>query len=171
MSDIQIEKRGPARAPAAVAERTPMRSSIRDAAARAREIRESAVATDEGVDRFFVNPAEQPDGWDYQWIMTNVAGKDEPQHMTSMRRRGWDPVPADRHPNIMVDQAGMRLCERPLEITQEARARDLRNARAAVAVKEEQLGVAGAGEYPRNEAPEIRPRITRSYEAVEIPEE
>jgi hypothetical protein len=65
----------------------------------------------------------------------------------------------------------MILMERPLEITQEAKARDLRVARAQVRGKEEQLGGAPAGTFERDNKGAPLVNVKKSFEHIPIPKE
>lgn len=79
-------------------------------------------------DPYHVPPNEIPDGWSYQWNPVTVTGKEVIDMQNLMYANGWRPVPADRHPgrwtrpgetgHIVVE--GLRLEERPEELTQEA---------------------------------------------------
>lgn len=84
-----------------------------------------------GQDKFDVPIDFIPDGWSYQWIATSVHGK--PVNNTGMFANGWEAVPAVRHDGffmasgadgpIIVDD--LMLCERPIELTLEARAEEI----------------------------------------------
>ncbi len=86
---------------------------------------------------------EIPQGWSYQWNPVAVLNKginEILQGDLNMHANGWRPVPASRHPGrwtpvgyegdiVMKD---LRLEERPLSLTMEARAEDEMHARAQV---------------------------------------
>lgn len=100
-----------------------------------------------------------PSGWTYEWKRVQVYGAENRQYEVLMRDQGWTPVPADRHPELVVEghkgpiiRDGLMLMERPVELTREAQHEDRMNARAAVRAKEEQLGKAGANEFERVDA-------------------
>jgi hypothetical protein len=42
---------------------------------------------------------EIPEGWEYYWVGHSVHGDEQIGRTTEMRRKGWDPVPADWHPD------------------------------------------------------------------------
>jgi hypothetical protein len=65
----------------------------------------------------------------------------------------------------------MILMERPIELTEEARAEDRMNAIEIVRSKEMQLGQTPANTLPRDADPRTAPRLSRSYAPVEIPED
>ncbi len=151
------------------------------AAKRAAELREhSGGDMDEGSDKFFVPPEDIPDGWSYEWKAWTVLGAENPGKQVSDARRGWEAVPAYRHPSYMpkdytgatIDRDGMRLMERPLEITNEVKAYELRKAREQVNQKEAQIKGAPAGaNSPFETDNKGKPlnTIRRSYEAIPIP--
>jgi hypothetical protein len=148
------------------------------AARRAAELREHHGSMDDGVDKFYINPAIIPDGWSYEWKTHTVLGKENPGYQVSLAHRGWEAVPRSRHPELMPEnydgetilREGQILMERPLEITEEAKAIELRKARAQVRGKEEQLGMAPPGQFDRanKDAPLVN--IKKSYESIPIPE-
>ena len=148
------------------------------AARRAMELREQGSANDEGVDKFYINPAVIPDGWSYEWKRFSVLGKEDPSYQVSLMHKGWEAVPVSRHPEMMplgyqgncIEREGQILMERPLEITNDAKTRDLRNARAQVRGKEEQLGGAPAGQFERDNKGQPLVNVKKSFEHVPIPD-
>jgi hypothetical protein len=148
------------------------------AARRALELREQASSDDDGVDKFFIDPRIIPDGWGYEWKTFTVLGKENPSYQVAMAHKGWEAVPRSRHPHLMpinyqgetIEREGMVLMERPLEITQEAKARDLRIARAQVRGKEEQLGGAPNGTFERSNKDQPLVKVKKSFENMPIPE-
>ena len=148
------------------------------AARRAMELREQASSDDDdGVDKFYIDPKLIPDGWSYEWKTYTVLGKENPSYQVAMAHMGWEAVPRSRHPELMpinyqgetIEREGMILMERPLEITQEAKARDLRLARAQVRGKEEQLGGAPAGQFERDNKGAPLVNVKKSFENIPIP--
>ena len=150
------------------------------AARRAAELREHGGALDDETDKFFFDRAIIPDGWDYEWKAWTVLGKEDPGYQVTLAQRGWEAVPAYRHPEMMptgykgatIDREGQRLMERPLEITNESKARELRKARSQVQQKEAQIKGAPAGDNsPFDTTNQGAPlnNIRRSYEAMPIP--
>lgn len=143
------------------------------AAARAAQLKDhwDGVAPDE-TDKFFIDPAIIPDGWEYQWKTWTVLGAENPSYQVSLQHRGWESVPASRHPEMMptgwkgntIDRDGMRLMEQPKVIADEARVRDLITARNQVGQKEAQLSGTPQGTFERTGA-----KISKSYEAIPIP--
>lgn len=143
------------------------------AAARAAELREHGGATDDGLDEFYINPDIVPDGWGYEYKRLTVLGQPDPSYQVGLAQRGWEAVPASRHPELMpdgytgntIERHGQILMERPSEITDEVKARDLRRAREQVRGKEAQLSGTPSGTLPRDSDPRTAPRIKKSFEA------
>ena len=154
-------------------------SSIKSAKKRAEEIRKHLGSLDEGTDDFYVDLDKIPDGWSYDWKRFTVLGMEDPAYQVALRRAGWTPVPAARHPEMMPadskDEAilrkGMILMERPQEISDEVRAIDKQRARDQVRVKEQQLNEAPNGQFERKNKDSPLAKVKKSYEAVPIPEE
>lgn len=95
------------------------------------------------TDPHWVPPAEIPHGWDYQWNTVTVLNRkleEIEQGDLLMHKNGWRAVPAERHPgrwtppgfggSIIVD--GLRLEERPMSLSVEAKEEDKLRARAQV---------------------------------------
>lgn len=148
------------------------------AARRAMELRDQGGADDDGVDKFYIDPKIIPDGWSYEWKRVSVLGKEDPSYSVAMAHKGWEAVPLSRHPHLMpighpgqtIDREGLMLMERPLEITQEAKNRDLRVARAQVQGKEAQLSGAPAGQFERDNKGAPMVKVKKSFEHVLIPD-
>ena len=161
--------------------RPPMRepSSAERAALRAAEVREhlGGSSMDEGPDEFYIDRTIIPEGWDYEWKMQFVMGKEEPAYAVGLRRKGWEPVPASRHPELMprdsqdafITRKGMVLMERPMELTIEARAIEARRARLQVRAKEDQLTAAPPGQFERQNKDAPLSKIGKSYSPAPIP--
>lgn len=163
--------------------RPELRPEMRDedprarAARRAAEIRDNLGGSmDDGIDEFAAPPA--PDGWTYEWKRKEVLGKEDHTYLTSLFRKGWEPVPANRHPSMMpegnyatIERKGMILMERPKELTDEAREIERRKARQQVRVKEEQLSVAPPGQFERTNKDNPLTKINKSFQPMEIPKD
>jgi hypothetical protein len=149
----------------------------RDAAKRAAELQDHSK-TDSGSDEFFVELGIIPDGWSYEWKRHTLLGAEDPAHQVALARKGWEIVPASRHPEMMplgytggmILRKGVVLMERPLVITEEARAIENRRARLQVRAKEEQLSAAKPGEFERSNKGNEMTKIKKGYEAMPIPE-
>ena len=161
-------------------ERTPMReeSPRERAAKRAAELRGHIGNLDEGTDDFYVPTEYIPDGWSYEWKRKTNVGMEDPAYQVHLARMGWEAVPASRHPSMMpegnkyqvIERKGMILMERPNEITDEAKDIELRRARNQIRQKEAQLASAPEGTLTRDHA-QAKPKINKSYEAIQIPKD
>jgi hypothetical protein len=155
----------------------PVSRGLREAALRAEEIR--AKLRDDQFDsqmydEFHIDPRMVPEGWDYNWKREFVAGQAEDDHLTEMRLAGWEPVDAKRHPSMMppgyagpIRKKGMILMERPLEITNMAKERELATAREVVASKERALGMSPGGTFERDRN---KTGVRKSYQPLNIPQ-
>lgn len=166
--------------------RPEMRPTMREEDPRARAARRAAELRDhrngdmdEGIDEFYIDPADIPEGWSYEWKRRTVLGAEDPAYQVALARAGWEPVPTSRHPSYMpmggdypfIERKGMILMERPLEITDEARNSELRKARMQVRQKEAQLNSADSGHFERTNKDQSLVKVRKSYEAIPIPEE
>lgn len=125
------------------------------------------------IDKFAVG--EAPEGMTYEWKRISVYGASDPSYEVLMRDQGWEPVDASRHPEMVSGNArgpivrdGLMLMERPVELTEEARAEERQSARVAVAHKEQQLGHAGPQEFGRDNKGTPLHKVSRSYEPIAI---
>jgi hypothetical protein len=134
---------------------------------------------DEGIDEFFIDPSDIPEGWSYEWKRRTVLGAEDPAYQVALARAGWEPVPTSRHPSYMpmggdypfIERKGMILMERPLEITDDARSTELRKARMQVRQKEAQLNSAEGSQFERTNKDQSLVKVRKSYEAIPIPNE
>lgn len=147
------------------------RPTYRDASERMKEIRSTLPDNEDDVDKFHIDPSLVPPGWSYEYKRKLLVGQEDPSYMNSLYRNGWEEVAQSRHPNILVEQGGMVLMERPKELTDERQAANTRLARNAMRAKEEQLGMAPSGTLPRD-TPNARAasHIRRTYEPGPIPD-
>ena len=165
------------------AESREMRPEMRDdprerARKRAAEVRANIGDMDEGVDEFRVDMKDIPPGWSYEWKRKTLLNEESVSYQVELARKGWEPVPSNRHPQMMpggsshatIERKGMILMERPKELTDEAKNIELRRARMQMQAKKEQLGEAKPGQFGRDHA-SVRPKISNSYEPIPIPEE
>lgn len=162
-------------------ERRELRPELREddprtrAAKRAAEVRGNIGDMDEGTDEFRAPRA--PDGWTYEWKRKSVMGQEDHAYMTQLLRTGWEPVPATRHPEMMpigtegnIERKGMVLMERPMELTDEVKALELKKARNQVRMKEGQLDPKGRGGMLDRADAHIDPKIKKGYEPMPIPD-
>jgi len=165
--------------------RPAMRAEMREedsrtrAARRAQEIRDhGGNDQEEGTDEFFVHPSMVPPGFEYQWKRDTVLGQEDPAYNVQTALAGWEPVPADRHPEFMprgsksktIDRKGMRLYEIPKVVANDMRDRELRKARNQVRVKEAQLNSAPQDQFERDADPRTLASVKKSYSPMPIPE-
>jgi hypothetical protein len=156
-------------------------SSLERARKRAAELRGHMDDTTGGTDEFYVPLEIIPDGWTYEWKRRLVLNQEDPAYTVQLAQDGWEAVPLSRcrrHRAMMpanwtgntIERHGMILMERPEEITREYRERDIRNARAQVRVKEQQLAATPDGTLTRSD-PRVAPKINKSYSPIAVPEE
>jgi hypothetical protein len=127
-------------------------------------------------DDFFIPEGEIPDGWCYEWKVLEVLGKVDHSYQISLSRRGWEPVPADRHPDMMplgyvggtITRKGMILMERPMELTVEARRIAQQAANEQIRVKEDQLNAAPPGQFERSNKGKDLAVVKKGFEKIEI---
>lgn len=170
---------GEAAVEAAPARRPALREdSPRDRAAkRAAELRGHLGDIDEGTDEFYIDPESIPDGWTYEWKTFSIYNQEQGTYIMQMRREGWEPVPASRHPQMMhkgaandpIMRKGMILMECPTEIVEERRRLQIKAARDQVRFKEAQLAGTPDGTMTRDHA-KVRPSIKKGFEPIPIPE-
>ena len=171
--------------PPVIESRPEKRPAMREEDPRTRAARRAAELRDhhngdmeEGIDEFYIDPSDIPDGWSYEWKRRTVLGAEDPAYQVALARSGWEPVPTSRHPSYMpmggdypfIERKGMILMERPLEITQDARDNELRKARAQVRQKEAQLNSAEGGQFERTNKDQSLVKVRKSYESIPIPE-
>ena len=146
---------------------------------RAAELR-SHGSFDAGSDKFAFDLSIIPAGWSYEWKRHTVMGASDPSYQVNLAQRGWEAVPASRHPEMMplgyeggtIDRDGMRFMERPAIISEEARDEDKKNARELVKGKEAQVTGNPAGDnspFDRDNKGKSLNSIKRTYEPMEIP--
>lgn len=132
---------------------------------------------DDGTDEFYIDPSVIPAGWCYEWKMISVLGKEDPAYSVALRRKGWEPVPAIRHPEMMplgerdgpITRKGVMLMERPQELTDEARRIEKFRALSQVRGKEEQLNSAPPGTFDRANKGASMTKLGKSYTPMPVP--
>lgn len=152
---------------AATVDRSPLREPLRDEDPRAaadRKAKEWFAHVDslpDGQDKYYIDPNKIPDGWTYEWKTHEVLGKQDPQYQVALAQTAWQAVPASRHREMMpsgfrgetIDIGGMRLMERPQQITDYQKAKERRNAQAPIDNLRAKLGAAPAGQFERGTNP------------------
>jgi hypothetical protein len=127
------------------------------------------------VDKFHVPEHIIPEGWSYEWKSETVAGQENSSHMMGCYENGWTPVMAEAHPGLFmpndykgpIRREGMILCERPMELTLEARAEEEEAARALTQAQKEQLGLAMPEGF-NNKHRAVQPKVNQVYEPADI---
>jgi hypothetical protein len=165
-------------------ERPPLRPEarpeFRDADARAREIMEHGGVTHaEYTDEFYVPTEAIPPGWTYEWKRRTVYNAEDPSYTIELQKGGWEPVPAERHPEMMphgyrggiIERKGLVLMERPKQVTDYVRSLEQKKATQQVRAKEEQLTQAPAGQFERNNKDNSMLKLKKSLSPVEIPKD
>jgi hypothetical protein len=117
----------------------------RQAGSRAAESREANLRKTPEThyqSKLYVPKSKIPPGMTYSWVRESTLNEPDPDNMTDRMIRGWQPVPASRHPEMVppplpgyegmevtvVRRGGLILCEKPEEDVQQARRdRDLEN--------------------------------------------
>lgn len=143
------------------------------AEARLQELRGQLPSGGADRDKFWAPDA--PDGWSYEWKRRTIYNKEDPSYAVELLRQGWEPVPLSRHPEMMprgwngttIEVEGLVLMERPKVLTEQARARDARNARDHVRTKEQQLRATRDGDLGERQVH----RFSKTREAIPIPDE
>lgn len=145
---------------------------------RAKEILGQDDFGETSIDQFYVDPGHIPDGWDFQWKVLSVYGKENLSYQQQLTRMGWESVPHSLIPDMMpsgdkgnaIIRDGMILMMRPKEITDNLRKRQLMESRAQVTEKEQQLDEAPVGQFERQYKGESLAKIRRGMEPVPVPE-
>jgi hypothetical protein len=164
-------------------QRAEIRPEIREedprvrAARRAAEIRDHINVDDDGVDEFYVDPRVIPAGWEYEWKRRTLLNEENASYQVQLQMKGWEPVPASRHPEYMpnnnsyasIERKGMVLMERPSEISEASRQAEARRARSQVRAKEDQLAASPQGQFERSNKDSSLVKVGRSYEPIPIP--
>ena len=149
------------------------------AARRTAEIRNHNNGTlDEGTDEYYIDPSLSPDGGTYEWKMRTVLGKEDPGYDIALRRKGWEPVDAERHPEMMprnsaereITRKGMVLMERPKELTDEVNDISRKNARNQVASRAGEIDPKGRGGLMDRSDSKASMKVTKSYSPIAIPD-
>ena len=85
--------------------------------------------------KLYVPKHKIPDEMTYAWVRESTLNEPDPDNMTDRMIRGWQPVPAARHPEMVppplpgyegmevsvIRRGGLILCERPTEAVEMAR--------------------------------------------------
>ncbi len=155
-------------------------SSVERARLRSAELLEHGTdQLDDAIDEFAFDMRVIPDGWTYEWRTHTVQGKEDPSYAVQLDMKGWQPVPVQRHPEMMpkdysgstIVRKGMMLMERPKEITDRARMLEKRKALDQVRIKEDQLRSAPPGTFERGTHHGAPVKVGRNYEPILVPKD
>lgn len=154
----------------------PVTRGIREANLRAEQIRarQRDEDTDATVyDKFYIDPRDIPDGWDYNWKRYETLGMKDGSYEVELAQAGWEPVDSARHPHMMpmnhkgpIIREGMILMERPAEISNRAKFMELQEAKRVVSEKERALGMTPSGTFERDSRRQV---VRKEYVPMEIP--
>ena len=135
-----------------------------------------AKYNDEEDGRFDIPPGLEPLGMKYEWKSKTVIGKENLTGMSRYMRRGWQFVPAERHPGFWttagapgpIELEGMVLMEIEAEMYDELRRVDRLRAKEPVRGIYERLSAAPPGTAPRDAHPRTKPQVSRTYEPLPV---
>lgn len=105
-----------------------------------------------GSNRFEFDRNLIPSGMSVEWKRCTMFGQEDKEHLIDLEQNGWEPVPAERHPELSgrravagsnIVRGGLMLMQRPQEITDEAKELDTFAARHQVAAQVQRLGLEG----------------------------
>jgi len=136
-------------------------------------------------DKFHIDPSLIPPGMAAQWVTDSVLGKPMPQHRAVFEKAGWTSSHQDdfdgqlnglfmpRDADGEIRQEGTVLMMRPKELSDRAKAIDMRNAREQVQIKEQALRGGDLNTSLDSQHPSAinSNRINKSYERIAIPED
>lgn len=140
---------------------------------------------DEGIDRYHIDRADIPEGFDLQWVAVSVLGQDMVRERGQFERKGWTPVHQSdfdgrfdgrympRGQDGEINVGGQVLMARPLELSIKSRQREHRAALDQVRIKEQALYSGQDVQASGAEHPSARKfnSINRSLERIAIPED
>lgn len=122
-----------------------MARSSRMASSRAAESREAGMRKRPEThfqSKLYVPKDKIPHGMTYSWVRESTLNEPDPDNMTDRMIRGWQPVPASRHPEMVppplpgyegmevtvIRRGGLILCECPTaDVNERQQDRDLEN--------------------------------------------
>jgi hypothetical protein len=113
--------------------RTSRISTTRAASNRESDLREMSQAHYQS--KLHVPRSKVPPDMTYSWVRESTLNEPDPDNVTDRMIRGWSPVPADRHPEMVppalpghegiqvqiIRRGGLILCERPTRDVQATR--------------------------------------------------
>lgn len=111
---------------------------------------------------------EIPEGSTYEWKRFSNVGQEDPFYLAAQRKQGWEPVDPRKHPTWIppgysqpyILRDGLILMERPVELTNEARAEIRQLSRQQVIEAEQRLGM-GPKDTLTRDHDGVRPKIVK----------
>lgn len=107
---------------------------------------------DQVSDPFAIPEDLREPGWDKQWIRVSVHGWEDVDNQVAMQENGWRPISANRPgwegrfmpPGYKgaIQKSGLMLMERPMALTQEAKAEERKVVRGQTETQRAQFGMA-----------------------------
>ena len=103
-----------------------------------------------GTNRFDLDMSRKPKDMAYKWLRVTVGGQEDPENKIMAEMNGWNPVPAERHPEVSglsakkgcsIVRGGLMLVEQPVEYERESREIDEFNAKNTVETQIQRLGM------------------------------
>lgn len=130
-------------------------------------------------DKFAIPAHLQQDGTSYEWKRASVYNKPDSGHIVEMREQGWEPVDDPKLRGYFmpeghegaIERDGLILMDRPIELTNEARAEEIAAARLAVRTKEQQINSAPQGQFERSNKGSPLAQVSRTIERGAVPVE
>ena len=102
-------------------------------------------------DPFSIPSDLQEQGWDRQWVRVSVHGWEDVDNQVGMQENGWRPISANRPgwegrfmpPGYKgaIQKSGLMLMERPMSMTEEARAEEKKIVRGQTETQRQQFGM------------------------------
>lgn len=156
----------------------PVSDSAKEAAEYANKVLNSFGDALDETDEFYIDPSKIPEGWTYEWKAYEVAGKPNPYHMVAQTRNGWRAVNAERHPEIMPENAsgpiikkGLMLMELPTSLVERSKRKLEAESRAELTNADAQLHETPPLTAPREEYPDrlrtLKKEVMRPVQASE----
>lgn len=169
MSDVQeSEPRRRGRRPKAAPQRAPQRAPGNG------RTRTGRVAFSEDI--YAIDRSRLPDHMDYQWVTKSVVGDDTGKVRADLVRfqmNGWEPVEASLLPQYGIEAGeinigGLVLMQRPMEMTEEARAEDRAKATGQVQTQINRLEGESRDIRKGDEAVSRKPRVFGRGEPISV---
>lgn len=137
---------------------------------------------EDNPDRFHIPREMLPEGYDFQWVTHTVYGQEMVQHRADFERHGWTPAHQEdfdgrfdgmfmpRGQEGEINNGGLVLMYRPMELSIEAKKKELRAAKEQLAIKEAALrggDLPGVSLDTQHES--VRNKVSRSWERIAVP--